>query len=42
MKILIVTILAFVCNSCVESITYHGKYADYKITPKKPIVTEDK
>jgi hypothetical protein len=27
--------------SCVESITISGRYADYKITPKKAVVIEE-
>lgn len=40
MKLLIVTVLAVVCTSCVESITIRGKYADYKVTPHKPVTIE--
>lgn len=40
MKLLIATILIFGCTSCVDSVTIRGKYADYKITPHKPIYVE--
>ncbi len=40
MKLLIATILVFGCQSCVDSVTIRGKYADYKITPHKPIYVE--
>jgi hypothetical protein len=36
-------IIAFLFGlcSCVESITISGRYADYKITPKKAVVIEE-
>jgi len=33
-------IIALLLSSCVESITIAGKYADYTIRPKKPIIIE--
>jgi len=39
MKLLIAIIALTLC-SCVESITIAGKYADYTIRPKKPIIIE--
>ena len=34
--------LAFIlaCTGCVQSITVRGKYADYTVTPHKPIEIE--
>jgi len=40
MKLLITIILVFACQSCVESVTIAGKYADYTISPKKPVIIE--
>jgi hypothetical protein len=42
MKLLIVIILALVCSSCVDSITFRGKYADYTVAPHHPIIFDEK
>ena len=36
----ITLIAALALCSCVESITISGRYADYKITPKKAVVID--
>jgi len=33
--------IVLLLTSCVESVTISGKYADYKITPKKPIIIQE-
>jgi hypothetical protein len=38
MKLLIAALLVFGCTSCVDSLTYHGKFADYTIMPHKPLI----
>lgn len=42
MKLLIVIFLAAICTSCVDSVTIRGQYADYKITPHKPVIINEK
>ena len=43
--LLILTLAIAMCAmlvSCVESITISGRYADYKITPHKPVIINEK
>lgn len=40
MKLLITVILALCCQSCIDSVTIRGKYADYTVVPHKPVIIE--
>lgn len=40
--VLTVISIAFALSGCVESITVRGQYADYKITPHKPVIINEK
>jgi hypothetical protein len=37
MKTILLILTALACTSCVESITIRGQYADYTVTPRKPV-----